>query len=241
MEIRNLIKSKVISDVNEIFDELDKSGNTSNFCICNQCRMDVICYVLNRTPPHYIVSHRGASRAQIDGIEQQQNAADISTLVHEGLKRINHNIRPHSHPQEKDAESYSKLPLFYVPTIVGRIFNGNNFTPLSDVDVELLRDGTPVKMNEGNWQNPCRLVSNVEGNYSFLPAPVKASKADVPEIFQYTIRVSAPEFETMTHFFKIPVKSEIPQADSFALDRTFKLPDLYMFPPGEAEKSGYLD
>ena len=241
MEIRNVIKSKVISDVNNVFEELAKSGNPNNFCTCSQCRMDVICYVLNRIPPHYIVSHRGASRAQIEGIEQQQNAADISTLVYEGLKRINHNIRPHSHIEDGISEPDPKLPLFYVPTIVGRIFNGNNFTPLSDVDVELLRDGELVKMKDGNWPNPCRVVSSVEGNYSFLPVPVKASKADAHETFQYTIRVSAPEFETLTHFLKIPVKSEVQQADFFVMDRTFKLPDLYLFPPGEAEKRGYLD
>jgi competence protein ComFB len=51
--------------------------------------------------------------------------------------------------------------------------------------------------------------------------------------------VEAPEFETLIHYFKIPVISEVLMAASFTLGRTFKLPDLYMFPPGEAEKNGY--
>jgi hypothetical protein len=37
------------------------------------------------------------------------------------------------------------------------------------------------------------------------------------------------------------VISEFQASPSFNLGRTFKLPDLYMFPPGEAEKNGYLD
>ena len=107
--------------------------------------------------------------------------------------------------------------------------------------MELLWNGELVPMKNGNWQNPCRLVPNTEGNFSFWPAPAQASKANNHKIFEYTLRVSCPELETLNHFFKIPVASEIQSADSFSLSRTFKLPDLYMFPPGEAEKNGYLD
>ena len=239
----NTVKSKVVSEVNEIFDRLQQGKNPNNYCTCNQCRLDVACYVLNRTPPHYIVSHRGATRAQIDGFERQQHAADISTLVQEGLKKINENLRPHSHQKENEAAVHidSSLPVFIVPTILGRIFNGNNFEPLSDVNAELLYDGELVKMKDGNWRNPLNIVSIVEGNFSFWPAPVKASGLDIEETFHYTIRVTAKDFEPLTHFFKIPVKSEILSADSSALDRKFKLPDLHMFPPGEAEKNDSLD
>ena len=96
-------------------------------------------------------------------------------------------------------------------------------------------------MKNMNWQNPCRLVSNTDGNFSFWPAPAPASRVNNHKNFEYTLRVSSPEFETLNHFFKIPVASEIQATGSFSLDRTFKLPDLYMFPPGEAEKNGYQD
>ena len=241
MELHNTIKGKVISEVNEIFDRLIQGNNPHNYCTCNQCRMDVACYVLNRTPPHYIVSHRGASRTHIEGIEQQQHAADISTLVQEGLKRINENLRPHAHQQEEGFTGANpNLPVFNVPTILGRVLNGNNFEPLSDVDVELLRDGELVKMKDGNWRNPINIVSIVEGNFSFWPAPSRAASVDLQETFQYTIRIKAEGFETLTHFLKVPVKSEIQQTDSFSIDRKFKLPDLYMFPPGtEGEDNSY--
>jgi competence protein ComFB len=65
-----------------------------------------------------------------------------------------------------------------------------------------------------------------------------ASTVNEPKVFEYTLRVSAPEFETLNHFFKISVTSEILTAASFSLKRTLKLPDLYMFPPGEAEQNG---
>jgi competence protein ComFB len=96
-------------------------------------------------------------------------------------------------------------------------------------------------MKDGNWQNPYHIIPDIEGNYSFWPAPIPASKMNNHKIFEYTLRVTAPEFETLTHTFKVPVASEMQESISFNPERTFKLPDLYMFPPGEAEKNGYLD
>jgi len=256
MELHNTVQSKVISKVEEIFEALNKSENAGKFCTCDQCKMDVICYVLNRTPPRYIVSNRGASRSLEEGIESQQQAADIAALIHDGLKQVNHNLRPNfNHSSEKSAAANeagaskfnvptingeAAIPKFNIPTIMGRIFNGDNFAPLSDATIELIWAGELVAMRDGNWQNPYHIVHHVEGNYSFWPAPVPASRENNHKIFEYILRVSAPEFETLTHTFKIPVASEILATMSFSPERTFKLPDLYMFPPGEAEKNGYL-
>jgi len=256
MELHNTIKGKVISKVEEIFEAIKNSENGGKFCTCDHCKMDVICYVLNRTPPRYIVSNRGASRSLEEGIEWQQQIADIAALIHDGLKQVNHNLRPnftHSGenavaPNEAGTSKSSvptitgeeTMPMFNIPTIMGRVFNGNNFARISDATVELVWAGELVAMRDGNWQNPYHIVHNIEGNYSFWPAPVPASRENNHKIFEYILRVSAPELETLTHTFKIPVASEIQADISFSPDRTFKLPDLYMFPPGEAEKNGYL-
>jgi competence protein ComFB len=188
------------------------------------------------------VSHKGASRVQRESFESQQQAADIETLIYEGLKRVSHNQRPNfSHEGGiASVDPDSKFPVFNVPTIMGRIFNGDNFAPISEVTVELLWNGELVPMKDGNWHNPCHLVSTAEGAFSFWPAPAVASRPNNHKIFEYNLRIYAPEFETLNHYFKIPVASEIQAAGSFSLDRTFKLPDLYMFSPGEAEKNGYL-
>ena len=240
MELHNTIKGTIITEVNEVFESLKHKENRGNFCTCDHCRMDVICYVLNRTPPRYIVSNRGASRVLDEGLGWQQQTADISSLIYEALKKVNQNQRPgFEHSSANGAITLEpEVPRFNIPTIMGRIFNGNNFAPLSDVDVELLWEGELVVMKDKNWQNPFHIVSKVEGNFSFWPAPVTASKVNNHKIFEYTLRVTAPEFETFNHLFKIPVSSETQATGSFNLDRTFKLPDLYMFPPGEAEMNG---
>ena len=243
MEFHNTVEDKVISSVDKIFEELGGDSKAGGLCTCNHCRMDVICYALNRLTPHYILSSRGASRLQNENFDYQQQAADITALVHDGLKKVSHNTRPNiDHSAEAaDEGPESKFPVYNVPAIMGRIFNGDNFAPLPEADVELLWNGKPVPMKDTKWQNPYHVVSCNEGNYSFWPAADRASGVDKHKIFEYTLRVSARGFETLTHFFKIPVASEIRIAGSFNLNRTFKLPDLYLFPPGEAEKNGYLD
>ena len=237
MEVHNTAEDTVISKVNEIFETFEKERNERKFCLCNQCRMDVTCYVLNRVQPHYIASNRGVSRVQLENIERQQKLADINTLIQEGLRQVNHNQRPSAvHSSEAGgSDAGTSFPAYNVPTIMGRVFNGNNFAPLSDAQVELLWNGNPVTMKDGNWQNPYRIVPNTEGTFSFWPEADRASAPDKHKIFEYTLRVSAPEMETLNHFFKIPVKSEIQVAGSFTLNRMFKLPDLYMFPPGGEE------
>ena len=238
MDVHNTVEDIVIARVDEIFKTLEEEGNRK-FCTCNQCRLDVICYALNRLRPHYIVSHKGASRVRRDSFELQQQIADVSVLIHEGLQQVNHNQRPNfAHQTEGDeTDADGSFPVFNTPTIMGRLFNGTNFSPITGVDVELLGNGKLVTMKDGNWHNPYRLVSNAEGTFSFWPAPTRASKLDEHSVMSYTLRVTSSEYETLNHFFKIPVVSETQAATTFSLERTFKLPDLYMFHPGEAEKN----
>jgi competence protein ComFB len=245
MELHNIIEDIVISRVMDVFDTIEKRDSPEKHCSCEQCRLDTACYVLNRTIPFYIVSSRGAARAHQVTFERQQKEADITTLIYEGLKRVNHNQRPNfSHDSSASTENISSdKPVFNIPTITGRLFNGNNFAPISEVKMELYYNGALVAMKDRNWQNPLQLVSHTEGTFSFWPVPVLAEKPGEHAIFEYTLKVEgyAEEYEPFIHVLKIPVISEMQFTKPFALDRTFKLPDLYMFPPGEDEKNRFLD
>jgi competence protein ComFB len=235
MELHNITEDIVFSKVETVFDSITKERNPENFCLCYQCRMDTICYVLNRSEPRYIVSNRGVARIEQENLQRQQKEADIVALIYEGLKRVNHNQRPTSFHKGVAAPTVINTPVFNIPTIVGRLFNGTNFAPMSNVKVELHRNSEMVSMKDSNWQNPYNLVSNTEGTFTFWPTPVPAEMANVHKIFEYSIRIEAPEFETLNHFFKIPVISEIQSVAAYFMGRTFKLPDLYMFPPGGDE------
>ena len=243
MDVHNTVEDIVISMVSEIFFAIEKGGNPDKACTCDQCRMDVIIYVLNRTPPHYILSNRGAARVHTETIERQQLSADITSLIHDGLKRVNHNLRPNTDHSafSKGVGSLANAPVFNIPTIMGRLFNGSNFAPLSNVSVELYLDGNLVPMKDANWQNPFKLVSNTEGNFNFWPAAIPAVAEREHKVFEFSLRVSSPDFEDLNHFFGVPVESEPRAAGSFQLSRTFKLSDLYMFPPGGEEEGDFSD
>jgi competence protein ComFB len=232
MDIHNTTEDIVFAELEKICDSYEKEGR-SGICLCDQCRLDAACYVLNRTEPRYIVSNRGAARVDQENIAWQQKTADIAALIYDALKRVNRHQR--SLPDNEENEIKFQTPVFNIPTIVGRLFNGNNFAPMEGISVELYQDGKLVAMKDRNWQNPYKMVINTAGTFTFWSKPVPAESPGIHESFEYAIKIEAKDFEDLNHFFKIPVISEIQTAGSFSLSRTFKLPDLYLFPPGEDE------
>lgn len=239
MAIHNIIEDIVFNAVETIFDSIRAGGNPDNFCFCEQCQMDTACYVLNRSEPCYIVSNRGIARLEQDGFEKQQLEADIAALVHEGLRRVQHNQRSTvSHGTGAVSRAAPHTLAYDIPIIVGRIFDGATFAPLTGVKVELFSGGEQVPMRDPNWQNPYTLVPNTAGNFTFWPAPVNAEAANEHKTFEYSMKVEAPDYEPITHFFKLTAMSKARSSVAFSMERTFKLPDLYLFPPGEAEQNG---
>ena len=238
MEIHNVSEDIVTHSTKRIFESIKREGNPQGLCLCDQCRLDTICYTLNRTEPQYIVSNRGMTRLEQDWVGKQQTEADIAALVYNGIRLVNHNLRPtSSHGTSPESENKgAPQPAFHIPTILGRLFDGETFAPLSGVTVELRCNGELVSMRNRNWQNPFTLISNTPGAFSFWPAPITAEAADINRVFEYFLKVEAAEYETLTHFFKVPAVS-IHQS-SPPTEKPFRLPDLYLFPPGEGEQNG---
>jgi competence protein ComFB len=242
MDIKNTNEEIVFSRVQAIFDEIQKSGNPEEYCLCYQCRIDTICFCLNRVEPHYIVSNRGFTRIEQTSIKRQQIEADITTLVYKGVRLVNHNLRPTaSHDGTSTTSPASnKLtnhPMYDIPIISGRIFNGVSFEPISDVDVSLYFEGELIAMRNNNWQNPFKMVSSTPGSFSFWPEPVVAEAPEHTKEFKFSLRISSADYEPLNHFFNLSTMSKFHNPQSYALNRSFKLPDLYLFPPGEVEMS----
>jgi len=238
MGIHNISEDIVVKTAQEIFDAVKNEGNPDGLCLCEQCKLDTMCYALNRIEPRYIVSNRGITRIENDGNERHQTHADITALVYKGLQQVNHNQRPTATHDGSLPENIVKKLAFDIPTIVGRLFDGETFAPISGVTVELHHNGELVPMRNSNWQNPYTLVANTPGTFTFWPALVPAAMVDMHQIFEYSISIESPKYDTLTHFFKIPAVSAFQAEPTYFMNRTFKLPDLYLFSPGEAEQNG---
>ncbi|MEW5815700.1 MAG: late competence development ComFB family protein [Spirochaetota bacterium] len=229
MKVHNTMEEVVVNTVHEIFTEEEKT-NAQGFCTCSQCRLDVACYVLNRIPPQYIISGRGLAHVQSDYQEQLQKHADLAGLINEAIKKVSRTKRPHfSHAKDKQ-NLIPKGPLYNFPTIIGRLFNGNNFEPISNMNVSLLSKGELVKMFDPNWQNPYPVADKTAGTFIFWPYPVKAENMKMKKVFEFELFVEAPKFEALRHFFELELEPDELFNDSFHLQKTHKIEDLYLFP-----------
>ena len=70
MNIYNRIEQLAIDVVNQIFDSFDENSADER-CDCEQCRLDVTCYVLNRLQPKYIISERGFTHIESEYTSQE--------------------------------------------------------------------------------------------------------------------------------------------------------------------------
>ncbi|MDR3116148.1 MAG: late competence development ComFB family protein [Treponema sp.] len=234
MGFYNINEDRVTTEVNAIFELIKRRGNPQKICTCSQCRTDIICYVLNRMEPHYVASNRGLARAIGKSIKYQQKKADIVSLIYEGINQIRHHRRPFTeHKGREDNFWNNQKPVFIVPVILGQIFNGINFAPLEEAQIELRHEQSLVPMMNSNWQNPYNLVSYIAGIFTFLPCPIPAASIGIHKNLGFSLIIKAPGFEELPSSFEIPVMSEILASNPFSMKRIFRLPDIYMFPPEE--------
>lgn len=227
MEIHNLMEDAVARRVNELCDD-HESRNQGRYCTTDQCRLDAICYVLNRIQPHYVTSSRGVAHLSGDLDNNQQLQIDITRLAQEGLARVSAIRR--SYYNEPEGASALQGPCFNFPTIKGRILNGKSFVPESGFEVTLLIGEAVAPMYDSRWQNPYEVVGNAPGTFIFWPAPIAAERAGVSREFSCELRVEDDRFEEFRHFFTIRLESDDSSAETFTYNSDYNLRDLYIFP-----------
>lgn len=230
MEIHNLMEDLVLDTVNELFDSKEK-GSAGSWCTCGQCRQDVACFVLNRLKPEYVVSGRGVAYVEQDYGEKLQKIADVVSLVREGWSKVNASKRP-NHPHTLAADEQTRIagPVFNLPPIMGRLFNGSNFEPISNITIKLYDGDTLVPMMDSNWQNPCSIVEHTAGTFIFWPHPVPCTVLGESRLFSYEIRAEIPGFEDLNHFVELEVVSSATACLQFSMHAMHHLADLIVFP-----------
>jgi competence protein ComFB len=236
MDIRNIMEDSVKILVEELFAREDREKRLG-YCTCDQCKLDVACYVLNRVKPEYIVSSRGLAYREKEGLDKVQRQADLVSLVKEGWGRVSHTPRPSSDHLGTKTQSVVEPegPVFNFPTIMGRVFDGRTFAPLGEGAVLLLADGVEVDMVDPNWQNPFVLASATGGTFIFWPKAQQASPEEGERKYVFEVKVEVPGLEGLSHYLEIDVAPERDVRLDFSLQRVHKVPDLYLFPEGQAE------
>ena len=236
MTIHNLMEDLVTKTVNEIFDEEEQQPR-HGYCTCPQCRLDVVCYVLNRVPPQYAVSGRGLAHILSDYQDQLQTTADLVALINKGIQTVSATRRPQFAHDGADAPHAPEGPVYNFPVVEGRLLSGVTFEPVSGVAVSLLSEGTKVEMIDGNWPNPYPVSDRAAGSFFFWPFPVAAEAAGLPRSFDFELAVAAPEYDEIHHFFKIELVADPSFAGQIHYQRAHKLTNLVLFPKGTDEEA----
>ena len=232
INIHNIMEEQVVSRVKELYEQVGQKGASWLTCDCENCRLDTICYVLNRLPPRYVVSGRGITH-NTAFLKDVQLSADIDRLALEGMKLVSTAKRPYhkyGHLNASEgAKKTSSTPVFNFPTFVGNVYDGSTFEPLPDARILLKEGNTVASMMDSSWLNPCKTFAVTNGSYSFWVAPEVASKEKEYREFNFTLEISADGYDSVTYSFTVPLVSE--KVDRREMDSTFslKVKELFLF------------
>lgn len=64
IEFKNVMEEIVLNKVDEIFKTVDG-------CKCEQCRLDIASYVLNRVPTKYVATAEGSLISKVDSLDKE--------------------------------------------------------------------------------------------------------------------------------------------------------------------------
>ncbi|MBO7174488.1 MAG: late competence development ComFB family protein [Spirochaetaceae bacterium] len=226
MKVQNVMESYITNRTNALYDEFAEAKNSFLTCSCENCRMDTICYVLNRIHPKYVVSGRGMTYANL--ALNGQIMADIDAMIIDGMRIVNAAKRPY-HEKRKIENPVENVPAFSFPVFMGAVYDGHTFEPMAGVTVELTADGKLVPMEDASWENPTLTYKPAKGSFTFKPAPLPASKEGETKNFPFTITIRAENYQPLIYSFTIPVTSSMGEIPFISL----KLQDSYMFPVDE--------
>ncbi|MCI9078048.1 MAG: late competence development ComFB family protein [Lachnospiraceae bacterium] len=70
-----------------VLTKIDQLWQTTDFCKCDQCRIDIAAYALNRLPPRYVHSLAGELIHKFDASTIQMDA-EITACVYNAIVRI---------------------------------------------------------------------------------------------------------------------------------------------------------
>ncbi|HOV14189.1 MAG TPA: late competence development ComFB family protein, partial [Spirochaetota bacterium] len=80
MDLHNLMEDVILQYLDEVL-----SLKKEEICKCEQCRLDMACYALNKIKPMYVVSSRGVIHTENKRRLNYQNEIDTYSIVTEAV------------------------------------------------------------------------------------------------------------------------------------------------------------
>ena len=232
MNVHNLMEDLVIQNVDAMYEQVKEAKAAWLSCDCENCRLDTVSYVLNRVPPKYIVSGRGATHAA-ETLNNKQLMADVNALILEGMRTVSSTKRPFHNSERRECSVISdNTPSFNFPTFTGTILDGSTFEPITDASVTMKMNGDVVEMIDKTWSNPYTTCRSTHGSFSFWAKSITTDKEGEQKKFAFTFEISAPGYASTVYNIEVPVISE--SSSRKEIDSTYflKLKDFILFKEG---------
>jgi competence protein ComFB len=242
MDLHNIMEDVVSDYLEEILKE------KKDICSCIQCKTDMACYVLNKVKPMYVVSSRGIIHSENKRRLNFQDDIDIYSIILEAIdvislaKRHDVDIKiPEIDimKEMKENEAILRSSYFFnFPQIVGRILDSQTFEPIFDAEVTLnvkIADEN-VRMFNNNWKNPLTIVPQMEGVFTFWPAPVVGEKEGIQKEFQLNIKIKKEGYECIRRYFEIQSISTNELTRKIKQGKIYRMEDIYLYPEGLGEE-----
>lgn len=229
MEIYNLMEDYVKDAIKVLLE--DKKG----ICKCEQCRMDMVCYCLNKIKPRYVISSRGFVHTRNEKRENMQMNIDILAVSQEAIEIISRMPRhaqkiKAENADDKEDQSETGKNYFFFPVFVGRVVN-ENFQSITDVKVTLTfaESGEIAEMISDHWENPTKLVPAMDGTFSFHTHPLDAEESGVKQKFKFYLAFEKEGYETTYKYFEVTLISSTSSREADIAANFFQIEDAILF------------
>lgn len=212
MRIKNTLEDLVYNLTDSIISTYkDEIPKTSKF------KLDVVCYVLNRILPEYIISYRGLIYEELELKSDSQKFTDIISLIYDAIRTIKNRRKDDfdDNISEEIEWGYTSIEsndyYFNFPQIIGQVLSSSNFEPIDQAEVLLVDEyNKKIDMASPLWKNPVQTFIKTNGIFTFWPKSIKSENNNAPseKNFRMKIIVTKKEYLKEEKFFSFNLKSE---------------------------------
>ncbi len=211
MKIKNTLEDLVFNLTDSIV-----SSSKEDIPQTSKFKLDVVCYVLNRIMPEYVISYRGLIYEEMELKYDSQKITDIINMIYSAIRTIkNRRKEDLSENVEEEIEwGYSFVDseffMFNFPQIIGQVFNESNFEPIDGASVLLVdENNNKIEMASQLWKNPVETSIKTHGIFTFWPKSKKSENNNsIEKNFKFKVIVFKEGFLKEEKFFSFSLKSK---------------------------------
>ena len=87
-----------------VLDKIEHLWKNTDYCKCNQCRMDIAAYALNRLPAQYVQSMKGKVLYRFESNRIQRDI-EVTVAVSQGIEIVGKSPHKNANPNNSNSDN----------------------------------------------------------------------------------------------------------------------------------------